>query len=138
MSDNAQKNGPFMTTHTGNPPALRALVREGVALFNGGQFFECHEVLEQAWLSAQGAEKLFLQGLIQVAVAFYHLRRGNFPGAERLLGAGIEKLSGNATDNSPVDSAELTGALKPLLEQLRAGAAAADWPCPAMRLRSAN
>jgi predicted metal-dependent hydrolase len=55
-----------------------------VALYNHRQFFECHEVLEQAWLQAEGRPKDFYKGLIQAAVAFHHWSRGNLPGAMSL------------------------------------------------------
>jgi len=53
----------------------------GVALFNRGEFFACHEVWEELWLRSTGAEKFFYQGLIQAAVALLHAERGNLRGA---------------------------------------------------------
>jgi predicted metal-dependent hydrolase len=53
----------------------------GLALFNRGDFFTCHEVWEELWLRSTGAEKLFCQGLIQAAVAILHAERGNPRGA---------------------------------------------------------
>ena len=57
---------------------------EGVALFAHGQFFRCHEVLEQVWLKTQGPSRDFYKGLIQAAVAFYHWSGGNQAGAMSL------------------------------------------------------
>jgi len=53
----------------------------GLALFNRGDFFACHEVWEELWLRSSSAEKLFYQGLIQTAVAILHAERGNRRGA---------------------------------------------------------
>jgi uncharacterized protein len=53
----------------------------GLALFNRGEFFACHEVWEELWLRSAGADKLFYQGLIQAAVAILHAERGNPRGA---------------------------------------------------------
>jgi predicted metal-dependent hydrolase len=53
----------------------------GVALFNRGDFFACHEVWEELWLRSTGAEKIFYQGLIQTAAAILHAERGNSRGA---------------------------------------------------------
>jgi predicted metal-dependent hydrolase len=50
----------------------RAQCREGIELFNRAAFFDAHEALEDVWRSAPAADKKFLQGLIQVAVALYH------------------------------------------------------------------
>ena len=65
----------------------------GIAHFNAQKFFEAHEVWEEIWLTEAEPEKTFLQGLIQVAAAFHHFKRGNSRGAESLLMAGILKLS---------------------------------------------
>jgi predicted metal-dependent hydrolase len=54
---------------------------EGIRRFNQGEFFEAHEVWEHQWRRAEGAERVFLQGLIQAAVALCHLRRSNYRGA---------------------------------------------------------
>lgn len=67
--------------------------RHGVELFNAGEFFEAHEVLEDVWRAAPAPEKKFLQGLIQIAVAFVHYQRGNFVGAMSLSARGSRNLS---------------------------------------------
>lgn len=64
----------------------------GLAHFNAQEFFEAHEVWEEVWLTEDEPEKTFLQGVIQIAAAFHHYRRGNSDGAETLLAAGIVKL----------------------------------------------
>ena len=51
-----------------------------------------HEVLEAQWKQEAGDPKVFLQGLIQVAVALYHLENQNWRGALVLLKEGLEKL----------------------------------------------
>ncbi len=62
-----------------------SLFLRGIALFNQADFFECHEVLEDAWRDAPEPERKFLQALIQTAVAFHHHSRGNSVGARSLL-----------------------------------------------------
>ncbi len=106
------------------------LLREGIELFNQGQFFQCHEVLEEVWLEASGEQKTFLQGLIQVAVAFHHLRHENLIGAGRLLTAGVEKLSGFAPQRDAIDVGGLLAALEPLREAVSAGTIRPDWEAP--------
>ena len=66
---------------------------EGIALFNEGRYFECHEAWEQVWLREQGDENLFVQGLIQIAVAILHAERGNLVGAKSLSEKGLSKLA---------------------------------------------
>src|SRR5438034_5247165 len=75
-----------------------ARFREGIKLFNSGEFFEAHEVLEDVWCAAPAAEKRFLQGLIQVAVALHHHSKENRVGARSLLARARRNLSGYPED----------------------------------------
>jgi hypothetical protein len=72
---------------------VRQALKKGELLFNHHLFFEVHEVLEARWMLETGEEKRFLQGLIQIAVAFYHRERGNLRGALSLLQDGLEKIA---------------------------------------------
>src|SRR5947209_20294512 len=73
----------MLVGQSGVDPHLR--FAEGIKLFNSAEFFEAHEVLEDVWRAAPAAEKRFLQGLIQVAVALHHHSKGNRTGARSLL-----------------------------------------------------
>ncbi len=68
---------------------------QAVSLFNSGQYFKCHEVIEDdLWRPApEGSdEKLFYQGVLQVAVGLYHQQQGNAHGTQVLIGKGLTKL----------------------------------------------
>lgn len=65
---------------------------QGVEQFNTGQFYACHDTLEALWIEALEPEKSFYQGILQVAVALYHLGNGNLRGATILLGEGTNRL----------------------------------------------
>ncbi|MDM5316048.1 DUF309 domain-containing protein [Fictibacillus sp. b24] len=54
-------------------------------------YFECHEVLEEHW-KAEGMKGDLWPGLIQLAVALYHQRRGNMNGAKKMITSGLRKL----------------------------------------------
>jgi len=56
-------------------------IQKGVEEFNSGQFFECHDTLEEVWRGVRGPARGFFQGLIQISVGFYHLRKANLLGA---------------------------------------------------------
>jgi hypothetical protein len=43
--------------------------------FNAGDYYEAHDVLEQLWLECRDDNRLFYQGLIQLAGAFVHLKK---------------------------------------------------------------
>src|SRR5262249_18542377 len=60
----------------------------GILFFNERDFFEAHEVWEDVWTEAAGAERRFYQGLIQAAVALHHFRNGNVRGALKLYRTG--------------------------------------------------
>ncbi|NGQ93794.1 DUF309 domain-containing protein [Brevibacillus sp. SYP-B805] len=67
-----------------------------LAHFHGDRdYFECHEILEAYW-KAQPAHKrsAVWVGLIQIAVALYHQRRGNFAGAAKMMASAIRILQG--------------------------------------------
>jgi len=65
---------------------------KGVAEFNAGYYFECHDTLEDMWMGIRGPSRDFFQGLIQVSVAFYHLTGGNLPGAESMLRRALKRF----------------------------------------------
>ncbi len=57
----------------------------GIDLYNAGEFHAAHDAWEERWMGEVGSqEKLFLQAMIQSAVAFHHLDIGR-PGAARRM-----------------------------------------------------
>jgi uncharacterized protein len=67
--------------------AQRAALKRGVELFNRQEYFECHEVLEDAWRGSAEPARTFLKGLIHAAVALYQYQRGNSHGARVKAGS---------------------------------------------------
>src|SRR5271167_1325689 len=82
-----------MGRHAMKSSEKREKFERGLEHFNAREFFEAHEVWEEVWLVEGEPEKTFLQGIIQIAAAFHHYRRGNTDGAETLLAAGIVKIT---------------------------------------------
>lgn len=72
----------------------------GVEQFNDGQFYACHDILEALWIEATEPEKTLYQGILQIAVALYHLENSNLRGAMILLGEGTNRLRRLADDNN--------------------------------------
>src|ERR1700694_6076816 len=64
------------------PP--RELV-EAIAQFNRGAFFEQHETLELLWRAESRNVRYLYQGILQIGVAFHHLRRLNHHGTVYML-----------------------------------------------------
>jgi len=54
---------------------------EGMHLFNAGEYFEAHEALEIAWNEEKGKVRDLYRGILQIAVVYLHIRRGNYNGA---------------------------------------------------------
>jgi predicted metal-dependent hydrolase len=68
-------------------------IERGVALFNSHEFWLAHEAWEELWLASKGDRRQFLQGLIQLAAAYHHVKRGTSPrGAVRLFDAALNRL----------------------------------------------
>lgn len=74
-------------------PRWHPLFLRGIGQFNECQFFECHETWEELWLDERGPARLYYKGLIQAAVALFHLANGNSHGAQKLLAGAIGYLS---------------------------------------------
>lgn len=80
---------------------------QGVEQFNQGDYYACHDTLEAIWLEAPAAEKNFYQGILQIAVALYHLGNRNWRGAVILLGEGINRLRNYQPEYGEIEVTEL-------------------------------
>jgi uncharacterized protein len=98
---------------------------EGIELFNAGRFFDCHEVWEEVWERASGAEKLFYQGMIQTAVAILHAERGNPRGARSTWDKALAKLGPLPPEHMGVALDELRAAMAAFIAAMLAGEALA-------------
>ncbi|RFU70142.1 DUF309 domain-containing protein [Peribacillus saganii] len=59
--------------------------------FNEGDYYTCHDLLEEMWMTDKG--NLFLKGLLQLSVAIYHYEYGNVKGARSMLEAAYRYLT---------------------------------------------
>ncbi len=80
---------------------------EGIRLFNAGEYFEAHEELETAWRAEPGPIRSLYQGILQVAVAYLHLTRGNYEGALKVYGRSLKWLRAIPDSCRGVDVAQL-------------------------------
>ena len=88
--------------------------------FNCGDWFECHETLEELWVGGKGELRDLYQGMLQLAVALHHWRNGNFKGAVVLLRGGSDLLSRVTPVCQGVDVAALMTDAGRLLSELSA------------------
>jgi predicted metal-dependent hydrolase len=80
---------------------------EGIGQFNRGEYYECHETLEEIWREEQGEIRNLYKGILQVGVAIFHAKRSNLSGAMRLVASGMDLLRPFAPECMRVDVAHL-------------------------------
>jgi hypothetical protein len=68
---------------------------EGLRLFNHGEYFECHEVIEDLWLETptDDPHRDLYKGVIQAAAAIYQEQRGIESGALGLHKTAVQYLA---------------------------------------------
>ena len=95
----------------------------GAALFDAGEHFAAHEVWEARWrVSQDPGERRLLQGLIQVAAAYYKLFvQGKPASAARLLSRGLDKLDACPASAGGLELAGFRAATRADLAALAAG-----------------
>ena len=91
---------------------------EGLRLFNSGYYWHAHESLEDIWNDSVGVDRDFYQGVIQVAAACFHIVRGNWSGATRLLHQAGGNLAPAGDRYRALDVAALQDALDALLDEV--------------------
>lgn len=79
----------------------------GIEQFNRGEYFEQHETLEALWRAEPRPVRALYQGILQVGIAFHHVRRGNHHGAVTMLRRGVAHLRPFAPACRQVDVARL-------------------------------
>lgn len=114
MADARLNNQPILT-----PEQLASRLGEfyrAVDQYNAGWYFESHETLEDLWMVTPLPERTFFQGIIQLAAAFVHLARREYPGILKLLDASRDKLDSFSPQQFNID----VGALVAQIDTCRA------------------
>jgi predicted metal-dependent hydrolase len=81
---------PEPSTRCAEPPPEQLLA--GIALFNAGEYWHCHETLEALWRSEPDPIRSLYQGILLIGVGYYHLQRGNHQGARIKFQQGLACL----------------------------------------------
>jgi uncharacterized protein len=97
------------------------LFQKGIDEFNAQEFFACHESLEEFWREQTGAERELTQGIIQIAVAYYHLKRGNVKGALRLFDRALPRVRAFAPVSMGLALTDFIGSVEAHRTKLAAG-----------------
>jgi predicted metal-dependent hydrolase len=103
---------------------MEETLRRGILLFNQGEFFASHEVLEEAWKLERGPRRQFLQAVIHVAVGLHHVRQGNPAGASGQFLKALDKLAPYLPAYEGVDTHRLYADVAALAQLTATGALA--------------
>ncbi len=91
MADTEVERAAYTEAHAAAYPVE---YMAGIDLYNAGEFHAAHDAWEDRWRDDAGPrEKLFLQALIQSAVAFHHLEIGRPGAARRMYQMATEKFA---------------------------------------------
>ena len=71
---------------------FRCALEDAIELFNNQEWYEAHDALEDIWNNLDGDNRQIIQGILQVAVSQFHLKKGNHNGATILLGEGLGRI----------------------------------------------
>ncbi|MBO0352202.1 DUF309 domain-containing protein [Phormidium pseudopriestleyi FRX01] len=91
---------------------------QAVDQFNAQDFYACHDTLEALWMDAVEPDKKFYQGVLQIAVALYHLGNLNWRGAAILLGEGMSRLGYYSPEYYTIDVEKLITESQEILRAL--------------------
>ena len=61
------------------------LFNKGIIAFNNRKFYDAHEFWEDLWLNYKLEDAKFVQGLIQLAVSYFHFFNNNLKGARSMI-----------------------------------------------------
>ena len=100
---------------TDSPPDGGLALAAFAAAFDGGRFFDAHEILEAFWVAYRGEDRAFYQGLIQAAVALHHAAAGNARGARGVGVRARQKLIPYAPRHAGIDVASYVRRLDEIL-----------------------
>jgi CheY-like chemotaxis protein len=126
------KRVDFAALARGCREPLSPETRLGIEQLNREEFFKAHETLEHAWTAESGPGREVLRSLIQVAVAYLQVQRGNLRGAQKILLRLRQWLDPLPSPCRGVDIA----ALRDQMEAFRAALGSEDPPTPTELIRA--
>jgi len=106
--------------------------RQAVHLFNAREWYAAHDAFEELWHEAAGDDRFFLQGIIQIAVAEYHLGNGNHRGSLLLMAEALHHLEAPPEHHLGLDLQSLKAIVTLRLAGLQAGQTLVAMPLPVL------
>jgi predicted metal-dependent hydrolase len=98
--------------------SLHASAAKGIKAVNAGQYYQAHELLEEAWMAVDETEGILYRVLLQVAVTYLQIQRHNLRGALKMLLRMRQWLDPLPETCRGVDVKELRGMMASLREAL--------------------
>jgi len=86
---------------------MQTLFQHGLELINQGSYYHAHDVLEEVWREVRGDDRLFYQGVVQVAIAMHHFSRANLAGAQSVLAKARRNLAPYPPKSGGIDLEDL-------------------------------
>ena len=71
---------------------VKELFIKGIESFNQKEYYDAHEYFEEMWINYKLEDKIFIQALLQLSVAYFHISNSNKNGALGLFKKSISKL----------------------------------------------
>jgi predicted metal-dependent hydrolase len=65
----------------------------GIEKFNAGEYYAQHDLLEAQWMAEIRPIRDLYRAILQVGVAYYHITRGNYRGAHKMLLRSVQWLA---------------------------------------------
>ena len=115
MSD---PDNPILDPSLSEEEKEKEAIRIYFDLYRKGDFYECHDVMEEIWFETFGKKRLFFQGLLQCAVARFHFGNDNLHGAQVLYREGTRKLEPFRPEFLGVDLEAYLGEIKQVLPRI--------------------
>lgn len=126
------KEPPRRSARCAEPPPPELL--RGIAQFNVGDYWQCHETLEAIWRVEPDPIRSLYQGILLIGVGYFHLQRGNRRGATAKLAQGLERLAPFRPGCMRVDVEGLARAAAATLAAIHAGADSTAIAAPRIRV----
>ena len=86
---------------------LAQTARRGLELYNQGDYFAAHEYLEEAWRQDKTPGRELYRAVLQIAVAYLQIERGNYAGAVKMFQRAQRWLAPFPDDCRGIDLARL-------------------------------
>ena len=77
---------------------------KGLKLYNQRKFYAAHEYWEEMWTNFYFNDRIFVQGLIQASVGYFHITNINLNGARGLFKKCLPKLKKFEATNIRIDN----------------------------------